>query len=192
MSRTLSENLRYYTKAIYGFDHVVRLGQPGDWDRPSPCTGWTARHVLGHVNAIQRYYEDLIAGRPPSMNPMEEPDRHAGDDPAATWAATRDAVLTTLDRPGVLAQVVTTHRGDEAVDSMIGFNMADTTIHSWDLARALGVDDRLDESLVARSIELLEPVAEQLRGPWGFADTVPLDEGTDPQARLLAMVGRTS
>ena len=83
----MSDNLRWYTKALYGFDHVVRLAPVGGWDRPSPCEGWTARHVVGHVLAIQRYIEDAIQGRPPSMNPMVDPQLHAGDDPSGAWAA---------------------------------------------------------------------------------------------------------
>ena len=101
-ARSMSTNLRLFTKAIYGMDHVVRLANPTDWTRPSPCDDWTARHVLGHVNAIQRYQESLIRGTEVSMNPMVDPDRHAGDDPAATWAATRDAILIALDEPGGL------------------------------------------------------------------------------------------
>lgn len=186
----MSENLRNYTKALYGLDHVVRLAGPADWDRPSPCAGWTARHVLGHVNAIQRYYEASIDGKPPPMNPMENPDQHVGDDPAATWAATRDAMLARLDQPGVLHQIITTHRGEEPVDAVIGFNVADTTVHTWDLARALGVDDRLDPGLVERATSLLAPVADGFRGPMGFADRVTVDADADAQAQLLALVGR--
>src|SRR4051812_10584632 len=45
----VSENLRWYTKALYGMDHVVRLGAPDAWNNDSPCEGWTARHAIGHV-----------------------------------------------------------------------------------------------------------------------------------------------
>lgn len=186
----MSENLRWYTKALYGFDHVVRLAPVDAWDRPSPCEGWTARHVVGHVLAIQRFFEAAIDGREPSMNPMVDPHRHAGDDPAAAWAAARDAMLAALDRPGVLHTVVQSFRGPQEVDAMIGFNVADTTVHSWDLARALGVDDRLDPGCVTRALGLVEPIADGMRNPMVFGPRVDVDAEADAQRRLLAVTGR--
>ena len=187
----MSENLRWYTKALYGFDHVVRLAGDGAWDRPSPCEGWTARHVIGHVIAIQHYLEATIDGRPPTMNPMVDPDRHAGPDPAATWAAVRDDMLAAVDRPDVIHRTVTSFRGEESVDDMIGMNVFDTTIHSWDLARALGVDDRLDPGLVERTTALLTPVADDMRSPMVFGPRVE-PAVADPQAALLGLAGRTA
>jgi len=189
----MSENLRWYTKSLYGMDHVVRLAPPGRWNALAPsCPGWTGRHILGHVNAIQRYIESLVDGREPPMNPMVDPDRHAGDDPAATWAATRDAVLAALDQPGVLHRVVHTFRGDESIDEVIGQNIVDTTIHAWDLARALGVDDRLDPSLVAAIDTRLRPHADAMRGPMRYGPAVSVPAEADAQTRLLALTGRAS
>jgi uncharacterized protein (TIGR03083 family) len=48
----VSENLRNYTKALFGFDHVARTVTPDGWDAASPCEGWTARHVAGHVISV--------------------------------------------------------------------------------------------------------------------------------------------
>jgi uncharacterized protein (TIGR03086 family) len=189
----MSDNLRWYTKALYGFDHVVRLAPADRWDAPAPsCPGWTARHVVGHVVAIQRSIEALAIGGTSTMNPMVDPQRHAGPDPAATWAATRDAVLEALDRPDVLGRTVTTFRGEETIDHALGQNLADTTLHAWDLARALGVDDRLDPGLVARIDAMLRPVIDAMRGPMRYGPAVPLAEPAGAQARLLALAGRVS
>jgi uncharacterized protein (TIGR03086 family) len=188
----MSENLQIWTKALYGFDHVARLAAPDAWDRPSPCEGWTARHVIGHVLSIQRYFESLINGTEVTMNPMVDPHLHTGDDPYAAWAAARDGVLAAVDRPGVLHRVVQGFGGPTAVDDMIGFNVADTTIHSWDLARALGVDDRLDPACVARALANTEPAAPRLRASGMFAEPVDAAGDADPQVRLLALSGRRS
>ncbi len=186
----MSDNLRLWTKALYGFDHVARLAGPDDWDRPSPCEGWTAKHVAGHVLAIQRYFEALINDAEVTMNPMVDPDRHAGDDPYAAWAAARDGVLAAVDQPGALRRVVQSWNGPSAVDDMIGFNIADTTVHSWDLARALGVDDRLDPDCVARALGNVEPMAAQLRAGGMFGEAVAVADDADLQTRLLAFTGR--
>ncbi len=186
----MSDNLRIWTKALYGFDHVARLAGPDDWDRPSPCDGWTAKHIVGHVLAIQRYFEALITDTEMTMNPMVDPDRHAGDDPYGAWAATRDGVLSAVDRPGVLHRVVKGWSGPTSVDDMIGFNVADTTVHSWDLARTFGVDDRLDPACVERALANVTPMADALRAGGMFADRVDVGDDADMQSRLLAITGR--
>jgi hypothetical protein len=61
----MSKNFRVYTKALYGFDHVVRSMPRAAWSSPSPCEGWTARDVLGHVIAVQGYVESLARGIEP-------------------------------------------------------------------------------------------------------------------------------
>jgi uncharacterized protein (TIGR03086 family) len=186
----VSENLRWYTKALYGMDHVVRLGSPSAWDNASPCEGWTARHAIGHVIAIQRSFEALIKEQPRPMHPMRDTEQHAGADPAHTWAEARDAVLEALDHPGVLDRIIPSFRGDEPIDAAIGFNVIDTTIHTWDVARALGVDDRLDPGLVDRVSVLLAARVEDMRGGRGYAPAVDVPEGADPQTALLALAGR--
>lgn len=186
----MSQNLRLYTRALYGFDHVVRLAPPEAWSNESPCEGWTARHVLGHVNAVQRYIESLIEGREPTMNPMQDLERNAGDDPAATWAATLESLLAALDQPGVLQRVVQSFWGEITVDDGIGRLLGDVTIHSWDLARAFGVDDRLDPILVEAVTAAMAPNADNLAASGMFAARVDVGDDADAQAQLLAMSGR--
>jgi uncharacterized protein (TIGR03086 family) len=187
----VSESSRWFVKALYSMDHVVRLVDATSWDAPSPCEGWSARHVLGHVVAMQHYFTACIDGRPPPMDPMTEPDRHAGERPAAAWAEARDAVLEAIDRPGVLDEVVDTMADPVRVDDLIRFNVVDTTVHSWDLARAAGVDDRLDPGLLGRCLVLLGEAGAGDASPpaLGFGPPVGA-QAADDQATLLALTGR--
>jgi len=187
----MSEHLRWYTKAMYSMDHVVRLVPADAWGNPSPCEGWTARHVLGHVIAVQRYTLAGLRGEQYDRGLLfDQTDLSAGDDPAATWAEIRDTMLEALDQPGVLETVVPSSSGPTTVDERIGFNIADTTVHSWDLARAAGVDDRLDPGLVERIATMIAPRIESMRGPMLFDPAVAVDAAADAQARLLALCGR--
>ena len=102
----MSRNLRIYTRAMYGFDHVAKL--ISEWDAPSPCAGWTARHVIGHVTGIQQVQRATIVGTPLAINPMVDPHLIAGEDPYGTWATARDAILETLDHEGVIGRTVRT------------------------------------------------------------------------------------
>lgn len=129
-------------------------------------------------------------GVEPTVDPMERPDEHAGNDPYATWASARDDAFAALDRPGVLHRTIETWRGPATVDVAIGQNVGDTLIHSWDLARALGVDDRLDAKLVAHTLRVLEPIADGMRNSMVFGPLVAVRTDADEQTRLLALTGR--
>lgn len=185
----MTEVSRWFVKALFTMDHVVRLVPPDSWERPSPCEGWTARHVVGHLLATELYYVACIEGQPPPMDPMKEPDRHAGGDPAVAWAHARDAVLAAIDRPGVLDRVVATVSGPQRVEDMIAFGIVDATVHSWDLARAAGVDDRLDPGLARRCLDIATPVLDTLRGSGVFAPPTTTT-AHDDQSALLAALGR--
>jgi uncharacterized protein (TIGR03086 family) len=187
----VSDNLQRYIRAIDGFSRVVDGTDTSAWDAPSPCAGWTARHIVGHVVAVQHAIVATIAGEKPPMNPMVDPHRHAGDDPAQAWREAREAAVEATSTPGVLDRVVSTWRGMVTVDEMIGNNVGDTTIHTWDLAKAVGADDTLDPDLVEASLAMLAPVADGMRGPNVFGEAVIVDEDADPQTRLLGIVGRT-
>lgn len=187
----MTVNSARYERALQGFGRVVAQAGDSGWGAPSPCSEWTARHVVGHVIAVQHAIAATIDGTPPPMNPMKEPDRFAGDDPAAAWLEALATIRAAIASADISNQVVTMWRGEMTVDEMLGYNIGDTTIHTWDLATALGVDDTLDPDLVDAALELYEPIADTMRGPNVFADQVEVAAGADPQTRLLALVGRT-
>ena len=186
----MSMNSVRYSRAVNEFGDLVALGSSRRWDAPSPCSEWSARDVVGHVIAVQHAIVATIDGQRAPMNPMVDPGRHAGQDPAATWTVAVAAISAALDQPDVLDRIVQTWRGHVTVDEMIGYNVGDTTIHTWDLARALGVDDQLDADLVAASLAALEPVADAMRGPGVFGQAMFIDASADAQTRLLGLVGR--
>ena len=67
---------------------------------------------------------------------------------------------------------------------------SDFVVHAWDLARGLGVDDRLDPAVVAdvhaRAIDELDA----LRASGMFGEQLEVADDADEQTRLLALVGR--
>ena len=186
----MTVNSARYERALQGFGDVVAQATPESWSGQSPCAEWTARHVVGHVIAVQHAIAATINGTRPPMNPMKEPARFTGDDPAATWLDAAATVRAAIAGSDITGQVVTMWRGEMTVDEMLGYNIGDTTIHTWDLARAIGVDDSLDAELVDAALELYGPIADTMRGPNVFAEQVDVGADSDAQTRLLALVGR--
>jgi uncharacterized protein (TIGR03086 family) len=181
----VSDNLRTYTKALYGFDAVVARTDPTSWDRPSPCPDWTARDVVAHNVGMCDMIAGFAAGRS-SSGPAHQRD----DDPAASWTAVLDRLLTALDAPGALDVVVTTPWGEMPVDKFLGFAWADPLVHTWDLARAVGQPAVLDAALTARGVKPLARAGASLVGPGRFAPAVPVPDDADEVTKLIALSGR--
>ena len=102
-----------------------------------------AGHAMGVVNNVA-----ARGGVGQVIDVFAEVGAIGGDDPLATFRAIRDRFLDATDRPGALQTVITSSVGEVTLDQYIGMMCADTLVHTWDLARAAGVDDLLDPGAV--------------------------------------------
>jgi hypothetical protein len=66
----------------------------------------------------------------------------------------------------------------------------DTHIHTWDLARAVGGDERLDPGVVRLAWEMLQPMDARIRQPGVFGPKLDPPAGADEPTRLLYILGR--
>ena len=82
--------------------------------------------------------------------------------------------------------------GDFAGSEYLGQVISDVVVHSWDLARAIGADDRLDPALVAFVDEFLSPQIDAWRAAGAFGPAVDVGADANDQDRLLAQTGRPS
>jgi uncharacterized protein (TIGR03086 family) len=67
---------------------------------------------------------------------------------------------------------------------------ADHLIHAWDLARAIGADEHLDEELVTSCSAWFGTMEEAYRSAGVIAARSPVPGDADPQTLLLARFGR--
>ncbi len=63
-------------------------------------------------------------------------------------------------------------------------------IHTWDLARATGLDETLDPIEVHRMLEGVQPFDEILRSSGQFGPKVMVPNSADEQTKLVAFMGR--
>ncbi|MGR7025582.1 maleylpyruvate isomerase family mycothiol-dependent enzyme [Geodermatophilus sp. URMC 62] len=142
---TTVPDLPSYRRALRAVDAVVTT-VPGDaWDHPSPCDGWTAADVLGHLATGQTALAGLASGRAwPTPGSAPEPPRRVLDaDPAAGWRAARDASPAGL-ADGDLRRPVTTPVGTTTLpDFLDRLAVVELLVHAWDLASAVGADAAL-------------------------------------------------
>lgn len=179
-----------FAHAVHGFDERVHATRDDQWDAPTPCTDWSVRDLVNHLVVEQLWVPETMAGKT-----MEEVgDRfdgdQLGDDPVGAWERASAASLAAVAEPGALERTVHLSRGEAPGGDYIAEMTTDATAHTWDLARGIGADDRLDPDLVAFSILLLLPMKDELSKSGMFAEPVDVPEDADPQTKLLAMIGR--
>ena len=186
-SEAMSENLRNFTKALYGMDAVVRRVDPARWDDASPCPGWSARDVVAHQVGVLRGLTETVRTGEMAL-PAEPEDR---SDPVALWNEARDAVVEALDRPGRLQQSGRYWFGEMTIDELIAVVQWDPLTHAWDLATATGQPAHLDEGLAQRSYDTISSMREALaKRKLVSEEAVPVADDADIVSRYLGLVGR--
>src|SRR3954452_4111847 len=97
----MSEIAERYDRITRQFTDRVRAVPAGAWDNPSPCEGWTARDVVGHLT-------DWIPGffAPQGVTFPVVPSVH--DDPVAAWKAVQSTIASALADPVMAAKQVET------------------------------------------------------------------------------------
>ncbi len=179
-----------FVRALDGFEAVLAATPADRWLSPSPCEGWAAVDVAGHVTAGLLVVEMRAAGRP---LPREDPDWRAvaGADPLASWREVRGRVMALLT-PEVLDRRLELATGVEmSMREWLEQSPLELLVHTWDLAQATGRAVVFDADLVASAVKTAERMA-----PWGreagmLGPEVAVPDDADDQARLLALFGRS-
>ncbi|MFC7546982.1 TIGR03086 family metal-binding protein [Plantactinospora sp. GCM10030261] len=163
-----------------------RVRAAKDWDAPAPVAGWTARDVVRHLVGWLPGF--LSSGANVGLPSGPSVD----DNPVAAWQTQRDAVQALLDDPSTAHRTLADrHIGEVPVDQAIDrFYTSDVFMHTWDLARATGQDDRLDADFCAKLLTDLEPMDEVLRSSGQFGPRVPTPDDADVRTRFVAFIGR--
>jgi uncharacterized protein (TIGR03086 family) len=167
-----------------GFGARVAGAGPDGWEAQCPVPEWTARDVVAHLVDWSRGF--LASGAGVQLPVVPSVD----DDPVAAWAAHASAIQKLLESPGDRV-VSNPHIGDvplaEAIDR---FYTSDVLMHTWDLARATGQDDTLDEAECAALYDGMVGMETVLRASGQYGDAVPVPDDAPVQDRLIGFIGR--
>jgi uncharacterized protein (TIGR03086 family) len=160
------------------------------WAAPTELPGWDVRALVHHIVLEERWAPTIFAG----MTVEEAGDLFEGDqlvpDPLSAVRDASSAALDAVREEGAMERTVHLSFGDTPGAEYAMQLAADHLLHSWDLARALGVDDRLDPEAVEAVLEWFGPNEDAYRAAGAIGPRVPVPDDADPQTRLLAMFGR--
>ena len=163
-----------------------RVRGVSDWDAPAPVQGWVARDVVRHL--VEWFPAFLKGGTGITLPQGPTVD----EDPVGAWTSHADAVQALLDHPATETKVLSNaHTGEvplpQAVDQ---FYTGDVFMHTWDLARATGLPDRLDAEFANQMFSGMEQFDEMLRTSGQYGPRVAVPESADITDKLMGFVGR--
>jgi len=167
-----------------GFDAALRAVSPDEWEARSPCDEWTARDIVAHVVEGHRSVIAGVTGDKPESLGVDE-------DPTQAWQAASRAIDEITGDPVTVSKELDGPAGTMTAGEIISrFVTRDLLVHTWDLARTVGADERLDEDSVRRAYDGLKPMDAMIRRPNFFGPKLEAPDGADIQTEFLYFLGR--
>ncbi|MFC5827635.1 TIGR03086 family metal-binding protein [Nonomuraea insulae] len=163
-----------------------------DLSRPTPCAGWTVDDLLAHMTA--QHYGFAAASRGDGDLARWKP-RPLRQDPVGSYRASADHVLSAFAADGVLDQVFPLPELGRSVPGAQGvsFHFIDYVVHSWDLAKALGVEVEFAPELLEAGLAVATAVPDgkaRLAPGASFAPALAWTGGSRLD-EIVAILGRS-
>ena len=130
------------------FARRLRLVGTDDWRQPTPCSEWDVRALVNHVVGANVRHRMLLQGARTEQVEATCTVDHLGDDALASFVATAHDVVACFDEDGALERIAHHAMGDRTGRELLSMRILDAAIHGWDLARAIGADETLDDHVV--------------------------------------------
>jgi uncharacterized protein (TIGR03086 family) len=189
------EKLEALDRAIEECDKRLVLIGPSDWDLPTPCDEWNVRDLVYHIAFGSFFYAGLATGAKFGDLLKGLPWREDFDaDPVAHCRQEATRIATVFRAPGGMTYVPDWPLRPESTGAeMIDFRTLDLVVHTWDLSRAIGVDETLPTALAEYGLLCATPDwtdKQRAAGGWRDETTSPIPANEPPLWRLLRITGR--
>ena len=185
---------------------LVDRSTAADLSRPTPCAGWTLADLLTHMTTQHYGFAAASTGDGDLANWQP---RSLGDDPVASYRAAAEHVVAAFAVDGILDRQFPLPEIPRLpafpARQAISFHFIDYVVHSWDVAKTLGIEPTFDPPLLDAALAVAQAVpAGQARLVPGaaFAPKIdwpansPLDQGSpsdqgSPLDQIVATLGRS-
>ena len=167
---------------------VIATVNPEQATLPTPCDDYDVNQLIGHMQAVVRRIGVVLSGQPFSSVPRQL----ESSDWLADWTAGRAATDAVLADDTCLTREVSVPWGTVDGASAAASYIGELSVHSWDLATALGKTDMLNDALATAALPAyMDKVPAEPRGPEiPFGPVVEVGPDATPYERLVAWTGR--
>ncbi len=179
-----------YLKGVEFFGGIVDRFSDHCWEWMSPCEGWRALDVLGHVGAGVRFSTALLLNEKPDWQPAEPPGNAVGQEPIKWWiqlAGPAREALSGVD----ITRTVETPLGKREIGRSLSFPAVDLFVHGWDLARVVDVRVEIPGQIIEFAHALIDPLpVAEVRSSRVFAREQVIPISASPTDAFIAWTGR--
>jgi uncharacterized protein (TIGR03086 family) len=181
------------------FERILGRVRPEQWAWPTPCTEWNVCQLVNHMTRGNLNYVRMAEGGTRAEFLRLRDADALGTDPAGAYTRSVRECAAAFSRPGALQRLLDYPLGQVTGRQALAVRTTDSTIHTWDLARAIGVDDALATGLVTWISSELDEIYADLAETPTAAETTHLffaapgddtDHDASLQDRLLRRMGR--
>lgn len=179
------------TLALDQVENQIRELRRGDMGRPTPCTEYDVRTLIGHLIAVLRKLEVVRHGG--DMTQVKDPAHDLVGDEGDAFRLARSDFEQAWEAESSLGPVYTVAWGAMSGHELLDAYTHEFTVHAWDLAQATGRGAELDPALAEAAIGwYARNVPEEDRSEDGgpFGPAVPVADDAGPYTRLATFVGR--
>ncbi len=149
------------------FTDVVEAVPDSSWSSPAPCEGWVARDVVRHlVEWVPSFFSRAGVALPVSTS--------VDDDPVVAGS---EIDIEPVGRQSVAAAIEM-------------FVTADIVVHTWDLAKAAGLDATIDREMSDRLLGEVVAMGDVLVASGQYKPAVPVPDDAGIEDKLIAATGR--
>lgn len=170
--------------------NVEKIGDD-QWHLPTPNTEWDVRALVEHLVGGTVWVAPLISGETIAGIGDRFNGDLIGDDPKGAFRSAAAEAMAAVEEPGAIDRMVDLSRGPAPAADYVLERIGDAGMHTWDLARALGIDETIHPDVVATGRRLLAKVGDEWRRFGALGPVVATPPGADEQTLFIAESGRT-
>ncbi|MCX4099037.1 TIGR03086 family metal-binding protein [Nocardia sp. alder85J] len=177
-------------RALTQMAAVIAIARDDQDDLPTPCIGWSVRDLLAHV--IGQDLRNFAISAHGGTADWAAPAGSLSADRLTQFRVGAEEVLTIWRAADPIRPVPVPGGGTAPLRSRLDQQIAESTVHTWDLAQATGARVVLDDALADHSLAWSRPLLRpEIRGPdQAFGAEIPVDPAAPAYDRLAGWFGR--
>ena len=172
---------------------TLALVAADDWYRPTPCDEWSVIDVVNKMTASTILFTAF--GRREQPDPaldLIHPKHIVGDDPLGAYLDAAMACREAWRADGALDGMAPSTIGEAKARAVLNARIFDTTILTWDIAKACDVPHEISDELAAYVLRIARALVPAVRSqsPERYKDGVIVGDDAPLVDQLVATAGR--
>jgi uncharacterized protein (TIGR03086 family) len=187
----------YHREAIEVASALVGGVRADGLGAPTPCGDWDLRQLLAHMTGQNQGFAAAARGELEDMGIWADRPLADGEEPGKVFAASGAQLVAAFaeieDLPGGRMWLPEVRPKPLPAAVAVGFQLVDTVVHAWDVARSIGVAVEFGPEVLAATLPIALAVpdgANRQEAGASFAPGLATHERAAPLDRVVAALGR--